>query len=75
MDCPSCKNVVVIEDGQPNCKFCGAYARLNPQNGTAEWLKDGRVFLNEEMAREAWDEWKKVYPESFERAEKEGKSP
>lgn len=65
MDCPSCKNKVVIEDGQPNCKFCGAYARLNPENATVEWMKDGRVFKNEKMEQEAYDLWSSIYPDSF----------
>ena len=75
MKCPSCKNKVIMEEGQPKCNFCGAFARINSTNATLEWVKDDRVFLNEEMAREAWEEWKKVYPDSFEEAEKQGQKP
>ena len=65
MDCPSCKNSVEIRNGTPECDNCGAFARINPSNGTVEWMKDGRVFLNEKMQEDAWDLWKNIYPDSF----------
>jgi len=75
MKCPSCKNQVVMENGLPECKFCGAHARINPDNGYIEWMKDGRVFLNEQLEKEVWEAWKNAYTEQFEQAEKEGKGP
>ncbi len=73
MQCPNCDNKTIIKEGQPECNSCGCYARLNPDNGTAEWLLDGRVIKNETMERDAWEYWKKIYPEQFEKAENEGR--
>lgn len=75
MDCPNCKNKTIVKDGQPSCNFCGAFAEIYPENATLQWVLDGRVIRNEEMARESWEEWKKVYPEQFKKAEEEGKAP
>ena len=61
MDCPNCKNKTILVDGTPECESCGAYARLNPTNATVEWMKDGRVFLNVSMEREAFEVWSNAY--------------
>lgn len=75
MDCPNCSNKTIVKNGQPNCNSCGAFAEIYPENATLQWVLDGRVIKNEEMAREAWEHWKKKYPESFAKAEEEGKAP
>ena len=75
MQCPSCKEKTVMVEGFPECKFCGAFARINSDNGYIEWMKDGRVFLNEQLEKEVWEHWKKAYPEQFTQAEKEGRKP
>jgi hypothetical protein len=63
MECISCKNLL---ENNLECTNCGAFIRINPQNATVEWIKDGRVLKNETMEREAWELWKKIYPDSFE---------
>lgn len=75
MKCPKCKNETIMKNGQPECNFCGSYARINPDNGYVEWMNDGRVFLNEQLEREVWEQWKKIYPDSFEDAENNGRKP
>ena len=75
MDCPNCKNKTIVKNGQPHCNSCGAYAEIYLENSTLQWILDDRVILNEEMARESWEYWKKQFPESFEKAEAEVKHP
>lgn len=75
MQCPNCKNKTIIKNDQPTCNSCGAFAEIYPENATLQWILDGRVIKNEEMAREAWEQWKNVYPESFEEAERQGRKP
>lgn len=75
MECPNCNGETIVKEGQPTCNYCGAYAEIYPENTTLQWILDGRVIKNDEMARTAWEAWKKFYPEQFEEAEKLGKSP
>lgn len=75
MNCPNCKCETIVKDGQPTCNSCGAFAQIYPENSTLQWILDDRVIINEAMAREAWEAWKKVYPEQFEEAEKNGNRP
>lgn len=65
MQCPNCDAETIVRDGQPFCKSCGAHAEIYPENATLQWVLDGRVIMNEEMERTAWEEWKKIYPEQF----------
>ena len=75
MECPNCKNKTIVKDGQPTCNFCGAFAEIYQENSTLQWILDGRVIVNEKMARDAWEQWKTVYPDSFAKAEDDGQAP